>query len=72
VDVALELRDLRSDDLTFLGSPSAGTGMRSGQSVVLPDTAKAKELYQAVAHDTVQQHLGTAAPSPTPNANLSP
>ncbi|MER7890007.1 LCP family protein [Micromonospora sp. NPDC094482] len=57
VDVALELRDLRSDDLTFLGSPSAGTGMRSGQSVVLPDTAKAKELYQAVAHDTVQQYL---------------
>ncbi|WP_328414445.1 LCP family protein [Micromonospora sp. NBC_00389] len=72
VDVAMELRDLRSDDLTFLGSPSAGTGMKSGQSVVLPDTAKAKALYQAVADDNVQQYRGTAAPSPTPTANLSP
>ncbi|WP_406081439.1 LCP family protein [Micromonospora sp. NBC_00858] len=72
VDVAMELRDLRSDNLTFLGSPSAGTGMKSGQSVVLADTAKAKELYQAIAHDTVQEYLGTAAPSPTPTANLSP
>ncbi|MEV4656520.1 LCP family protein [Micromonospora sp. NPDC049301] len=61
VDVALELRDLRSDDLTFLGSPSAGTGMKSGQSVVLSDTAKAKALYQEVADDNVQRYLGTAA-----------
>ncbi|WBB68520.1 LCP family protein [Micromonospora sp. WMMD812] len=69
VNVALELRDLRSDDLTFLGSPSAGTGMKSGQSVVLPDTAKAKALYQAVADDTVQQHLSaTATPSPSRSA----
>nr|WP_091598301.1 LCP family protein [Micromonospora krabiensis] len=69
VNVALELRDLRSDDLTFLGSPSAGTGMKSGQSVVLPDSAKAKALYQAVADDTVQQYLTeTATPSPTGGA----
>ncbi|MGK5740327.1 LCP family protein [Micromonospora sp. URMC 103] len=66
VDVALELRDLRSDDLTFLASPSAGTGMRSGQSVVLADTAGARALYQAVATDTVQEYLGgAAAPSPS-------
>jgi LCP family protein required for cell wall assembly len=70
VNVALELRDLRSDDLTFLGSPSAGTGTKSGQSVVLPDTAKAKALYQAVADDTVQEYLRTAAtPSPTHATN---
>ncbi|WP_328414433.1 LCP family protein [Micromonospora sp. NBC_00389] len=66
VNVALELRDLRSDDLTFLGSPSAGTAVKSGQSVVLSDTAKAKALYQAVVDDTVQEHLGVAAPPRRP------
>ena len=70
VNVALELRDLRSDDLTFLGSPSAGTGTKSGQSVVLPDTPKARALYQAVADDTVQEYLSPAAePSATPATN---
>lgn len=67
VDVALELRDLRSTDLTFLGSPSAGTGTRSGQSVVLPDTARAGALFQAVAHDTVQEYVrGSEGPTPSP------
>jgi LCP family protein required for cell wall assembly len=68
VDVGLELRDLRSDDLTFLASPSAGTGTRSGQSVVLPDTAKARALYQAVADDTVQDEV-RGSPAPTQSAN---
>ncbi|SCL20860.1 transcriptional attenuator, LytR family [Micromonospora rhizosphaerae] len=67
VDVALELRDLRSEDLTFLGSPSAGSGTRNGQSVVLSDTAKARTLYQAVADDTVQEYVrGSTAPKPSP------
>jgi LCP family protein required for cell wall assembly len=72
VNIALELRDLRSDDLTFLGSPSAGTGRRSGQSVVLPDTAKARALYEAVADDTVHEYLRRTTPptpSPTDSAN---
>jgi LCP family protein required for cell wall assembly len=57
VDTAVELRGLRSADLTFMGSPTAGTGNRDGQSVVLSDKTKAKALYQAVADDTVQQYL---------------
>ncbi|GIF71596.1 LCP family protein [Asanoa siamensis] len=57
VNTVVQLRDLRSDDLTFLGSPSTGTGDRDGQSVVLSDKTKAKALYQAVADDTVQQYL---------------
>ena len=61
VSVGLDLRSLRSGDLTFLGSPSAGTGTEDGQSVVRPDTTKAKALYQAVADDTVQAYLGTSS-----------
>jgi LCP family protein required for cell wall assembly len=61
VNVALQMRDLRSDDLTFLASPSAGTGMRSGQSVVLADTAKAHALYQAVVKDKVHEYLSASA-----------
>jgi LCP family protein required for cell wall assembly len=67
VKIGLELRDLRREDLTFLGSPSAGTGRKSGQSVVLPDTAKASALYQAVADDTVHEFLKESkAPTPSP------
>ena len=57
VNTALELRGLRSPDLTFMGTPTAGTGTRDGQSVVLSDSTKAKALFQAVADDTVQQYL---------------
>jgi anionic cell wall polymer biosynthesis LytR-Cps2A-Psr (LCP) family protein len=48
VSVAYQFRDLRSNDITFLTSPSAGTAIVDGQSVVRPDTAKAKSLYQKV------------------------
>jgi len=60
VDTAVELRGLRSKDLTFMGSPNAGTATRDGQSVVLSDKTKAKALYQAVADDTVQAYLTKA------------
>lgn len=57
VDVALQLRDLRSSDLTFLANPSAGTGWRDGQSVVLADPTKDGVLYRAVATDTLARPL---------------
>jgi LCP family protein required for cell wall assembly len=63
VNTALQLSNLRSSDITFLTSPSAGTGWEGGQSVVLADTAKAKALYQAVKNDTVAQWLTPASPS---------
>ncbi len=52
-DLALELRQLRSDDLKFMTSPSRGTGMEGDQSVVYVDETKAKELYAAVNADRV-------------------
>jgi LCP family protein required for cell wall assembly len=51
VDMALELRHLRSGNLAFYTSPSSGTGMIGGQSVVLPDKTKAKKLFDAIRKD---------------------
>jgi LCP family protein required for cell wall assembly len=70
VNVGFELRDLRSEDLTFLGSPSAGTGTRSGQSVVVPNTAEARALYRAVADDAVQKYLAESAATRSHNSRL--
>nr|WP_281894242.1 LCP family protein [Phytohabitans aurantiacus] len=61
VDTALALRDLRANDITFLTSPSTGTATVDGQSVVEPDTVKAKALYAAVRDDTVAQWVAAQA-----------
>lgn len=53
VETALAFRNLRSDNLTFLTSPHAGTGSAGGQSVVFSDDARAAELYEAVRQDRV-------------------
>jgi LCP family protein required for cell wall assembly len=52
-DLAGELRSLRSADVDRITSPSAGTGMVGGQSVVFPDERAAQELYAAVRADDV-------------------
>jgi LCP family protein required for cell wall assembly len=59
-DLAMELRHLRSGNLTFATSPSRGTGTVGGQSVVYPDTAKDKTLYDAVRRDAVPEILSAA------------
>lgn len=61
VDTALELRGLRSGNLTFFTSPSSGTGTVSGESVVFANTAKAKTLYSAIRRDDVAQILSNAS-----------
>jgi LCP family protein required for cell wall assembly len=65
VDVALQLRDLRSSDITFLTNPNLGTGWEDGQSVVLPDPVEDKSLYHAVANDTIARSLSGTMPVPT-------
>jgi LCP family protein required for cell wall assembly len=59
VGTALGLRDLRGSNVTFLTNPSTGTDTVAGQSIVRPDAAKDKALFQAVAHDTVAQWQAT-------------
>ncbi len=53
VDQAIQFRNLRSNDVTFMSSPHSGTGNINGESVVLSDKEKASSLYQAVENDTV-------------------
>jgi hypothetical protein len=52
-DLAIELRNVRSDHLTFLTSPSKGVGREGSQSVVYVDAEKAAKLYAAVNADQV-------------------
>ncbi|MFG2039361.1 LCP family protein [Dactylosporangium sp. NPDC048998] len=56
-DMAMELRNLRGDDLSFYTSPTKGTGMIGSQSVVLADNDKVKPFYDALREDN---------PIPTP------
>ncbi|GAA2634271.1 LCP family protein [Paractinoplanes durhamensis] len=51
LSMATQLRHLRSGNLNFYTSPTKGTGKIGDQSVVLPDTAKAKALFDAVRKD---------------------
>ncbi|WP_433381861.1 LCP family protein [Actinoplanes sp. CA-142083] len=51
LSMATQLRHLRSGNLNFYTSPSKGTGTIGNQSVVLPDKAKAKTLFDAVRKD---------------------
>jgi LCP family protein required for cell wall assembly len=55
LNLAWALRGTRSSDITFVTNPSNGTPTVDGESVVQTDQAKAKELWQAVASDTVPQ-----------------
>ena len=67
-DMALEFRDLRGKDLTFMTSPFSGFDTIDGQSVVLSDKPKAAALYEAVVGDKVAQYLAGASPSASPSA----
>lgn len=51
VDLGWQLRNLRGEDLVFLVSPHRGTGTVGQQSIVRPDDARARELYEAMARD---------------------
>jgi LCP family protein required for cell wall assembly len=56
-DLAVEMRDVRSANLTFLTSPNSGSQTISGQSVVVSDREKAIALYKAVAEDKMAEWM---------------
>ncbi|MEV1288035.1 LCP family protein [Micromonospora sp. NPDC049679] len=60
VDMAGEMRHLRSGNLTFVTSPTKGTGMVGTESVVFANTEKAKAFYDAVRRDGVPEILSGA------------
>ena len=60
VDMAMNLRNLRSNNITFLTSPVSSTGPVGSQSVVFADFTKASQLYDAVRRDSVAEIVATA------------
>ncbi|WP_406066952.1 LCP family protein [Micromonospora sp. NBC_01638] len=57
LDMATDLRNLRGGNLTFLTSPTKGTGRVGSESVVFANTEKAKTFYGAVRRDAVAEIL---------------
>jgi LCP family protein required for cell wall assembly len=67
LDMALQFRGLRSNDLTFLTSPYLGTQDIAGEDVVVSDRPRALALYAAMASDRMAQWARANLPSdPTP------
>ncbi|WP_435588696.1 LCP family protein [Micromonospora chalcea] len=60
VDLAMEMRGLRSGNLTFFTCPVKGTGRVGSESVVFPDPARAKTLFDAVRRDSVPEILAVS------------
>jgi LCP family protein required for cell wall assembly len=56
-DMALQFRNLRSNNLTFLTSPNKGSETIAGQSVVVSDREKALALYQAMSADRMTEWM---------------
>ncbi|MFD6692668.1 LCP family protein [Micromonospora aurantiaca (nom. illeg.)] len=57
VDLAMEMRGLRGGNLTFFTCPVKGTGRVGSESVVFPDPARSKTLFDAVRRDSVPEIL---------------
>jgi LCP family protein required for cell wall assembly len=56
-DLALSLRGVRADDVTFVTAPVKGTDWIAGQSVVLLDREATGKLFGAVLADELDQYL---------------
>ena len=60
VGLGLEMKDIRSDDITFFTSPTLGTGTSGdGQSIVLPDWESLKNLRESVRAGTLHQYAAS-------------
>ncbi|MEV4845064.1 LCP family protein [Micromonospora matsumotoense] len=60
LDLATELRGLRGGNLTFVTSPSRGTGRVGTESVVFADAQKSREFYDAVRRDATAEIVRAA------------
>jgi len=65
-DLAVQFRNIRSDDLVFMVSPHTGSKRINGEDVIVPDPTKGPALYEALGNDKAadwaKQHA-TPAPS---------
>lgn len=62
-DLALGLRDLRNDDVTFLTAPVSGVGQEGSASVVYLDDERAGHLWEAIKSDDLPTYIDNHAGS---------
>jgi hypothetical protein len=67
-DMALQFRNLRSSNLTFLTSPNLGGQTVAGQSVVVSDKTKALALYEAMTADKMGEWMTANQAKPSASA----
>jgi LCP family protein required for cell wall assembly len=67
-DMAVQFRNLRSNNITFLTSPNLGGQTIAGQSVVVSDREKALALYKAMAADKMNEWMATTQAKPATSA----
>jgi LCP family protein required for cell wall assembly len=66
VDLALQFRGIRGDDLVFYVSPHLGNKRVNGEDVIMPDPVKGKALYDALKNDKAAEWFQqNATTSPT-------
>ncbi|MEV2237855.1 LCP family protein [Micromonospora sp. NPDC049891] len=66
-DMAVQFRNLRGENLTFVTSPHLGSQTINGESVVVSDREKALTMYRAMSADTMTDWMQANKPSPTGN-----
>ncbi|MFC7547070.1 LCP family protein [Plantactinospora sp. GCM10030261] len=66
IDMGVQFRNLRGQNLQFITSPHNGSQTIDGESVVVSDRENALKMYQAIAADKMGEWVGAnASPSPT-------
>ncbi|MGH3429276.1 MAG: LCP family protein, partial [Mycobacteriales bacterium] len=56
-DTAVQLRKIRSNDITFITMPVSGTETKGGQSVVIADRAASSDLFHSIVQDDMPDWL---------------
>ncbi|PMR62288.1 transcriptional regulator [Verrucosispora sp. ts21] len=66
-DMAVQFRNLRGENLTFVTSPHLGSQTINGESVVVSDREKALAMYRAMSADTMAEWMSANKPSTSGN-----
>lgn len=69
VDMAVEFRNLRGENLHFYTSPNLGSDTINGESVVVSNREKALAMYQAMAADKMAEWAQANGTPATPDSN---
>ncbi len=65
VDMAVQFRNLRGENLHFVTSPNKGSQTVNGESVVVADREKALAMYQAITADKMAEWVAANEKKPT-------